>query len=241
MEHIQLSKTPLISESIFSIAPDFRALSIHVEVRGDILNPHSDSLKSACEYVYAGYPSWAEDHMDSWARVYSKFGAKPNRTPCSAQALRKRVLKDGVIPSINPIVDLYNAVSLRFAVPIGGENLDAYVGQPQLTISDGTEIFDTKNNGVDVEETPLVGEIIWRDNVGVTCRRWNWRQGNRTRLDKIGGSMWFILESLSSMPEAALDEAGEMLIEGLSKIVPHSFIVSQKLTISAHQSVEGSS
>jgi DNA/RNA-binding domain of Phe-tRNA-synthetase-like protein len=51
------------------------------------------------------------------------FGAKPQRTPCSAEALRKRVLKDGSMPAIDPIVDLYNAISLRYAIPVGGENL----------------------------------------------------------------------------------------------------------------------
>lgn len=220
MEHIQLSKIPLISDSIFSIAPDFRALSIHVEVKGDILNPHSDILKSACEYVYAGHPSWAEDHMDSWARVYSKFGAKPNRTPCSAQALRKRVLRDGVIPSINPIVDLYNAVSLRFAVPIGGENYAAYVGRPRLTHASGEEPFDTFSNGEPVVEYPDKGEVIWRDDTGVTCRRWNWRQGVRTRLDDVTDCMWFVIEALGTMPDDALQEASSMLINGLKELAP---------------------
>lgn len=77
--------------------------------------------------------------LENWAQAYQQFGAKPNRTPCSAQALRKRVLKDGSLPAINPVVDLYNAVSLRYAIPVGGENYDAYSGQPFLTIAEGTE------------------------------------------------------------------------------------------------------
>lgn len=57
---------------------------------------------------------------------FQSFGAKPKRTPCSADALRKRVLRDGMMPALDPVVDLYNAVSLRYAVPVGGENISAY-------------------------------------------------------------------------------------------------------------------
>ena len=64
-------------------------------------------------------PRWAESHLAAWADVFQKFGAKPKRTPCSADALRKRVLRDGALPALDPVVDLYNAVSLRYAVPVG--------------------------------------------------------------------------------------------------------------------------
>jgi DNA/RNA-binding domain of Phe-tRNA-synthetase-like protein len=74
-------------------------------------------------------------HLAAWADVFQKFGAKPKRTPCSADALRKRVLRDGTMPALDPIVDLYNAVSLRYAVPVGGENISAYQGSPRLAVA----------------------------------------------------------------------------------------------------------
>ena len=55
--------------------------------------------------------------------------------------------------------------------------------------------------------------MVWRDDLGVTCRRWNWRQGVRTRLDASARRMWFILESLPEMPLAALHEAGGLLLD----------------------------
>ena len=69
-------------------------------------------------------------------------------------------------------------------------------------------------------ESPEAGEVVWRDDTGVTCRRWNWRQGVRTRLSMADSSMWFILESLPEMPLEALHEAGRMLTEGLEKMMP---------------------
>lgn len=140
--------------------------------------------------------------------------------PCSAEALRKRALRDGGLPSIDPVVDLYNAISVQFAIPVGGENLAAYAGTPRLVVADGSETFDTLKNGEAVDESPDPGEVVWRDDLGVTCRRWNWRQGVRTRLDASAQRMWFILESLPEMPLAALHEAGGLLLDELRLMMP---------------------
>src|SRR3546814_13272005 len=75
-------------------------------------------LKAAVAGVADG-PEWADAHLASWAEAYKAFGAKPNRTPCSVDALRKRVLKQGGLPAINAVVDVYNALSLRYAIPVG--------------------------------------------------------------------------------------------------------------------------
>jgi DNA/RNA-binding domain of Phe-tRNA-synthetase-like protein len=216
-----LSVHPSIDPAIASLAPGFRALSISVEA-AEIVNPDcaAAALSRACQSLAAGGAAWAEAHLSAWAEVFRKFGAKPQRTPCSAEALRKRVLRDGSLPSIDPVVDLYNAISLQYAVPVGGENFAAYVGAPRLAIAEGTELFDTMKDGAPAHESPEPGEVIWRDDIGVTCRRWNWRQGVRTRLGAEARQMWFILESLPAMPLAALHEAGEQLASGLQLMMP---------------------
>ncbi|QEW31684.1 hypothetical protein D0N50_08345 [Erwinia billingiae] len=224
--------SPSISPEIYRIAPGFRALSISVEATtvadeqvGEV------ALREACEAVLAGHPAWAEAHLNAWAEVFRAFGAKPKRTPCSAEALRKRVLKDGTMASLDPVVDLYNAVSIQYAVPVGGENFAAYTGRPRLILADGTEIFDTMKDGQPGSELPEVGEVIWRDDTGVTCRRWNWRQGIRTRLSVADSRMWFILESLPQMPLEELHSAGKMLTDGLEKMMPgtrcHTVLISE--------------
>lgn len=226
--------SPSISPEIYRIAPGFRALSISVEA-----TPVADkrigevALREACEAVLAGQPAWAEAHLNAWAEVFRSFGAKPKRTPCSAEALRKRVVKDGTMASLDPVVDLYNAVSIRYAVPVGGENVAAYTGRPRLVVADGTEMFDTMKDGQPGSESPDAGEVIWRDDTGVTCRRWNWRQGIRTRLSVADSRMWFILESLPQMPLEELHAAGRMLTDGLEKMMPgarsHTVLISEQL------------
>ncbi|MEP9321068.1 B3/4 domain-containing protein [Pseudomonas sp. LABIM340] len=213
--------TPWIDPAIAAIAPGFRALSITVEA-APILHPEvaEQALQRACAALAAGQPAWGDAHLAAWAEVFRRFGAKPQRTPCSAEALRKRALRDGSLPSIDPVVDLYNAISVQFAIPVGGENLAAYAGTPRLVIAEGSETFDTLKDGAPAHESPDTGEVIWRDDVGVTCRRWNWRQGVRTRLDAKAQRMWFILESLPEMPLEALHEAGNQLVSGLLEMMP---------------------
>jgi DNA/RNA-binding domain of Phe-tRNA-synthetase-like protein len=161
--------------------------------------------------------SWAEAHLNAWREAYRAFGAKPQRTPCSAEALRKRCERDGQVPETNAVVDLYNALSLRYAVPVGGEDAAAYQGAPQLIRASGDEAFDTVADGLPKTETVDTGEVIWRDARGVTCRRWNWRQGTRTRITDTSTSLWFVLERLEPMPVDALLSAAKELAAGLEQ------------------------
>ncbi|WP_280566875.1 B3/4 domain-containing protein [Chromohalobacter sp. 296-RDG] len=226
------SVLPSIDSGVSRIAPGFRALSISVEaaqiVDTDIA---SEALSRACRSLAKGDVAWAKAHSSAWAEVFRAFGAKPQRTPCSSDALRKRVLRDGSLPSIDPVVDLYNAISIEYALPVGGENIAAYVGEPSLVIAKGTESFDTMKDGAVAYESPRNGEVVWRDDIGVTCRRWNWRQGIRTRLSADATRMWFILESLPAMPLDALDEAGDRLVQGLRHMMPDAVIDTRLISI----------
>lgn len=210
---------PVISSEIYAMRPDFTALSISVVgARNAASDPYCvEQLRLAC--ADEG-PEWMEAHLEAWRGAYRAFGAKPQRTPCSVEALRKRVLRDGVLPPVNAVVDLYNAISLRYGLPIGGEDAHAYAGTPRLVVASGMEPFDTTQNGEPVIETAEAGEVAWCDDRGVTCRRWNWRQGVRTRITDESTAMWFILERLEPMPIPSLVQAGDDLIAGLKHLAP---------------------
>jgi DNA/RNA-binding domain of Phe-tRNA-synthetase-like protein len=211
---------PTIAPEIFALRPDFAALSIYAEdVRNKPSDAHSETLlRDACLALDSA--PWAEAHLASWRDAYRAFGAKPQRTPCSVEALRKRAQRDGMLPTVNAVVDLYNALSLRHALPVGGEDAALYEGSPHLIRAAGDEPFDTVAEGAPRIETAEQGEVVWRDDRGITCRRWNWRQGIRTRITEHSTRMWFVLERLEPMPIEALLEAGENLIEGLQRLSP---------------------
>ncbi|WP_345830025.1 B3/4 domain-containing protein (plasmid) [Pantoea sp. BRR-3P] len=224
---------PSIDPSVSALAPEFTALSILVQA-APVLHPQvgEETLTRACRDMLKQDFPWTEQHLAQWAEMFKRFGTKPKRTPCSADALRKRVQRDGTMAAIDPIVDLYNAVSLRFAIPVGGENVAAYAGNPLLTRATGNELFDVYKEGVLSHESPEPGEVIWRDDTGVTCRRWNWRQGVRTRLSIEQKQMWFVLERLPAMPLDALQQAGDMLEHGIQQMMPGASVVRNVLSAS---------
>ncbi|MGL4287193.1 MAG: B3/B4 domain-containing protein [Phreatobacter sp.] len=184
-------------------------------------------MRQACSDL--GWAEWGEAHLEAWREAYRAFGAKPQRTPCSAQALRKRVERDGGLAPISAIVDFYNALSIRYALPVGGENIAAYAGLPRLVRAGGGEPFETVRDGMPHVEGVDAGEVVWRDDGGVTCRRWNWRQGARTRIEADTIDMWFVLERLDPMPLAALEEAGALLMRELGRIAPDALVTRSLL------------
>ena len=209
--------SPRIAPEIFALRPDFMALSIFVEGVPNTASTAFTRAQLASAAASLAFAPWAEAHLNAWREAYRAFGAKPQRTPCSAEALRKRCERDGTVPASNAVVDLYNAISLRFAIPVGGEDAASYVGSPQLVRATGTESFDTMADGQPKLEAVEKGEVVWRDNLGVTCRRWNWRQGTRTRITEASTSLWFVLERLEPMPTEALLAAGKELVEALQQ------------------------
>lgn len=208
---------PSISPEIFTLRLDFVALSIAVKsARNGIGDPAPSSLlDQACRELE--FASWADEHLQAWDEAYRAFGAKPKRSPCSATALRKRAARDGALSPVNAVVDIYNAISVKFAIPVGGEDAIAYQGAPRLLRATGEEHFDTIDAGIAKTDFPEPGEVVWCDNQGVTCRRWNWRQGVRTRITEESSALWFVLERLDPMPIERLIDAGSQLVAGLTQ------------------------
>ena len=126
-----------------------------------------------------------------------------------------RRLDEG-LPRVNPLTDLYNAVSIQFQIPIGGEDLTKYQGAPRLIRAHGNEAFDTTDSGQPRVEYPEVGEVVWADDAGVTCRRWNWRQSTRTRLTNETTDALFIFDALDPLPTTTLQSAADLLAQGLA-------------------------
>ncbi|MCK4368479.1 MAG: hypothetical protein KAV68_02245 [Dehalococcoidales bacterium] len=116
----------------------------------------------------------------SWRQAYSDFGTNPNKFYCSIESLGRRARRGDQLPYINTLVALFNYFSLKHMVPSGGDDLDSVDGDLRLTLAKGDEPFTPLNS--DVVEYPPPGEVIYVDNSKVMCRRWNWRQGDQTKL-----------------------------------------------------------
>ncbi|MFC8272985.1 B3/4 domain-containing protein [Streptomyces sp. NPDC057271] len=217
--------TLTVSDDVRALVPGFTHLAVeaHGLVNGPSHEASSALLDDAARRLaerLAGRTPDQDPHIAAWRAAYSAFGAKPSRTRNSAEALAKRALADGGLPRINRLVDAYNAISVAHLIPAGGEDLDRIQGGMSLVRAIGDEPFVTMAGGEETVEHPEPGEIVWRDQAGVTCRRWNWRQGPRTRIDDGTVNAIFLLESLTPMTRDELLAAGSELAESLEKLSP---------------------
>ncbi|UUX58737.1 B3/B4 domain-containing protein [Glutamicibacter halophytocola] len=210
-----------IDPAVLELRPDYRALLLVVEG----INPQADAriadelIGQAEAHAAALLASTTVDQLpqiDAWREAYRAFGAKPQRTRNSLEALTRRASSG--LPRVNALTDIYNAISVVHQIPIGGEDFDLYDGPALLTRASGDEAFDTVADGEPTIENPDAGEVIWRDGTGVTCRRWNWRQGRRTALSENTTTAFFILDALAPMSDTQLEAAGEALGQAMQSL-----------------------
>jgi DNA/RNA-binding domain of Phe-tRNA-synthetase-like protein len=224
-----------VDASVSTLRPDYRVLLLAVDGLVPGSGDHTgEVLLSTAE---AAARQWLEEgpvedlpHVAAWREAYRAFGAKPGRTRNSLEALLRRA--PGGLPRVNELTDVYNAVSVLHQVPVGGEDLSRYTGAPRLVRAAGTEPFDTVADGADVVEHPEPGEVVWCDDAGVTCRRWNWRQARRTQLGAATTTALFILDALDPLTEDLLRAAADDLVGHLASLGP-DLVVARRLVSAA--------
>jgi len=147
----------------------------------------------------------------AWRQAYKKFGSDPHKYRCSIESLVRRILKGDSIPNINKLVDIYNYISVKYVVPVGGEDSDLIIGELKLSIADGDEQF-IRLNGTE-NDPPLSGEVIYKDEKGVICRRWNWSEADRTKLTEDTNNAIIVIEGLSPMDKTIIENATNELAD----------------------------
>jgi DNA/RNA-binding domain of Phe-tRNA-synthetase-like protein len=150
--------------------------------------------------------------IKTWREAFQKFKTKKGARS-SVEALLKRVYNGNHIGTINPLVDIYNSISLRYALPCGGEDIDKFAGDIRLTKADGNEEFVPL--GTEENAPPYEGEIIYKDNNGAICRCLNWREAVRTMLTEDTKNAFLCIELID---ERRLKEF-ENAIKDLAKTV----------------------
>ncbi|BDU84939.1 B3/4 domain-containing protein [Clostridium perfringens] len=151
-----------------------------------------------------------------WRDAFKKFKTKKGARS-SIEALLKRVSTGKGLGTINPLVDIYNSISLKYAMPCGGEDMDKFIGDIRLTKATGDESFITL--GSDKSEPPYEGEIVYKDDEGAICRCWNWRESVRTMLTEDTKNAFLCIELVDENREKefenALKELSQLVEENL--------------------------
>jgi len=219
-----------VARDVLELRPDYRVLVLVAEgLEPGLPDEISDQLLARAEararIALDGRVPEDVPQVADWRTAYRAFGAKPQRTRPSVEALLRRL--DAGLPRIDRLTDAYNAVSIANLVPVGGEDLDRYQGPARLVRAAGDEDFDTVVHGEPAVEHPRPGEVIWRDDAGVTCRQWNWRQCTRTRMTPATTNAVFIIDALAALGNDGLTAAGNDLAGSLVRLSPRAAIASR--------------
>lgn len=165
-----------------------------------------------------------------WRKIYQEFGSDPRDYRSSVEALLKRARGGSKpLPQINNLVDIYNYISLKYHLPFGAEDLDKLEGNIELGFAQGHEkgIY----LGSDVEDTCYQGEVIYKDIVGFICRRWNWREGERTKIEPETKNAVLVVEKAPGLDadnfKSALDDTVMLISKYLSGKI-QKFILDHK-------------
>lgn len=184
-----------------------------------ILEAEKEALKHLQNEEFSSNPV-----IKVWREAFQKFKTKKGARS-SIEALLKRVHNGNHLGTINPLVDIYNSISLRYALPCGGEDIDKFAGDIRLTKAVGNEDFVTL--GTDKSEPPYEGEIVYKDNEGAICRCWNWREAVRTMLTEDTTNAFLCIELTDESRVAEFENA----LKELAKAVQDNLGGTSKISI----------
>jgi len=210
-----------IQKELFDLLPDL-TIGVVVALGVDNTRPSKEIdvlLAQAVDELKRTFTvGKAQDHprIKPWREAFSKLGISGSKFPSSIESMARRVLKGDAFPKINPLVDLYNSVSLRFLVPMGGHDLDTLEGDLHLRFAEGWEPFAPMGGG----ETVIVpkGELVYRDQREILTRNWVWRQCEKDKATEKTKNIFIPIDVLG---EGGSERAGEIIQELLRLIPTH--------------------
>jgi DNA/RNA-binding domain of Phe-tRNA-synthetase-like protein len=164
----------------------------------------------------------------AWRRTFSAFGVSPTKHRNAAEALLRRLTKQGDLPEINPLVDLGNLASIRHGLPVLVVDLARVTGQVTVVEATGHERF-ADLGGTDAEH-PEPGEIVFVDDAGETvARRWCWRQSTGSAAGPDTSEALIVVEAQHSGGETDVAAAVSTLTLLLSEHMPVATLVTALL------------
>ncbi len=187
----------------------------------------------------AGFTATARSRLDgtteselpeiqAWRRAFARMGLKPTQYRCAAEALLRRFRKDGTLPRLHPLVDVCNAASLAFAIPVAVFDVAEITGSLQVRYASGEEDYLTFSGQA---EHPSPGEVIFADQAGhVHARRWTNRQSGLSAVQASTSTALIVAEAMhdsasSDVPELIAAIAAELT--AIWSITPVTVVLSR--------------
>ncbi len=224
-----------VDERLFQLFPGLRVGFLVGEI--DNTRYGDDGLERTIEQVRATFPfDKPQDHpnIKAWREAFRTVGIPAAKYYSSIESLVRRVLKGGPFARINPIVDLYNAISLKHLVPIGGHDLGTIEGDIAVCRARGDEPFMPMDGGE--LEFPEKDEVVYKDGRDILTRRWVWRQCNKDKATAFTRAIFIPVDVMGGLPDSLCREALDDLERGIAENgygrVVHRGILSRDNTAS---------
>jgi DNA/RNA-binding domain of Phe-tRNA-synthetase-like protein len=154
--------------------------------------------------------------IQAWRRAFSRMGLEPTRYRCAAEALLRRFRKDGSLPQIHPLIDVCNAISLAFAVPVAAFDLSRIAEYVEVRHATGDETYATFSGET---ENPDAGEVIFADGAGrAHARRWTNRQSGHSAVRETTTAVLIVAEAMHGSAKADVERLTATIAEELGVI-----------------------
>ncbi|MGP3988273.1 B3/B4 domain-containing protein [Streptomyces sp. 3N207] len=167
--------------------------------------------------------------IQAWRRAFAELGVKPTQYRCAAESLLRRFRKEGALPQIHPLIDLCNAASLAFAIPVGVFDLGRITGDLRVRHADGDEVYETFAGS---EEHPEPGEVIFADDARrAHARRWTNRQSGHSAVREETGEVLIVVEALHETAPGEVAELMDVLADALRMhwaVTPRSAVLTRQ-------------
>ena len=190
----------------------------HPELAAGALSARGLRREVDAEAAIARYEALARARLDAagseselpeiqaWRRAFSRMGLKPTQYRCASESLLRRFKKEGALPRIHPLIDLCNAISMAFAIPVAVLDVACIRGDLQVRHAEGTERYLTF--GGDVEH-PEPGEVSFVDDEGnAHARRWTNRQSGLSAVRDATSNVLIVAEA---MHEGGADDVARLV------------------------------
>jgi len=158
--------------------------------------------------------------------AFTKLSINPNKFMSSIEAMASRIGKKKGFPQINTAVDLGNAISLKYLVPLGAHDIDSAEGDIGVRFSVQGDRFIPF--GEAEEEILEAGELIYSVGDNVKTRRWIWRQSEQGKVTEESKNIFFPIDGFSDCNYqsviSARDELASLLQQLLGCAVTVGFV-----------------
>lgn len=161
--------------------------------------------------------------VQAWRRAFARMGLKPTQYRCASEALLRRLRKEGALPAIHPLVDLCNAASMAFAIPVAAFDLGQVAGELEVRRADGTETYQPFSGEV---EHPEPDEVIFADEAGhAHARRWTNRQSGGSAVRAGTSAVLIVTEALHEGAREDVDRLIATLRAALARAWPDATVL----------------